>query len=261
MTIDIYQIDTFTKNIFEGNPATVCPLKNWISDDLMQKIAFENNLSETAFFVQEDETFNIRWFTPTNEVDLCGHATLASAFVIFEYLNYQKNEIVFNSKSGVLKVKKFDDFYQLDFPTQKIEKIDTPIKLVEAFGKTPKECYLSMDIIVIYDDEKDVLNAQPNLEILKTIELDHRGIIITAKSQKYDFICRFFAPNYGVDEDPVTGSAFTQLVPYWKMVMNKDSFISKQVSQRGGDLFCKYENSRVKISGYAVKYLYGKIDV
>jgi len=218
MKLDLYQIDAFAKNIFEGNPAAICPLDTWIDDSLMQKIALENNLSETAFFIEKNNLFEIRWFTPTKEVDLCGHATLASAFIIFEYLNYSKDIITFDSKSGILKVEKKDDLYQLDFP---IQKIDISNIIIKAFGKTPKECYISMDYIVVFEDENDILNANPNLELLKKLELDHRGIIITSKSKKYDFICRFFAPNFGIDEDPVTGSAFTQLVPYWQKIMKK----------------------------------------
>ena len=261
MKLDLYQIDAFAKNSFEGNPAAICPLDDWIDDSLMQKIALENNLSETAFFIEKNNLFEIRWFTPTKEVNLCGHATLASAFVIFEYLNYQKNIITFDSKSGILKVEKKDNLYQLDFPIQKIEKIDISNIIIEAFGKTPKECYISMDYIIVFEDENDILNANPNLELLKKLELDHRGIIITSTSKKYDFICRFFAPNFGVDEDPVTGSAFTQLVPYWQKAMKKNKFKAKQVSKRGGEVFCKLEEKRVKIAGYAKKYLYGQIEV
>ena len=259
MKLNLYQIDAFAKNIFEGNPAAVCSLDKWLEDDIMQKIANENNLSETAFFVKENNKFHIRWFTPSNEVDICGHATLASAYVIFKILNYEKNEIIFNSKSGILKVTKDDDKFKMDFPIQKIIKCDIPNSISKAFEIQPIECYKSMDYILIFENEEDILNAKPNLALLK--DIDTRGVIITSKSKKYDFINRFFAPRYGIDEDPVTGSAFTQLVPYWNKVFNQDEFIAKQVSQRSGEVFCKLNNDRVEISGYAKKYLEGVIDI
>jgi len=259
LKLNLYQIDAFAKNIFEGNPAAVCPLHKWLEDKIMQKIANENNLSETAFFVKENDSFHIRWFTPLNEVDMCGHATLASAYVIFEILNYREDEIIFNSKSGILKVSKNNDKLKMDFPIQEIIRCDTPINILKAFKTKPIECYKSMDYILVFENEDDILNAKPNLDLLKDIDL--RGIIITSKSQTYDFINRFFAPKYGIDEDPVTGSAFTQLIPYWNKVLNKDTFIAKQISQRGGEVFCKINNDRVEISGYAKKYFEGIIEI
>lgn len=259
MKLNLYQIDAFAKNIFEGNPAGVCPLDKWIEDSIMQKIANENNLSETAFFVNENNSFHIRWFTPSKEVDMCGHATLASAYVIFEILNYKEEEIIFNSKSGVLKVTKDNDKFKMNFPIQKIIKCDIPNNILKAFDSTPIECYKSMDYILIFQNEKEIINAKPNLELLK--DIDVRGVIITSKSKEYDFINRFFAPKYGVNEDPVTGSAFTQLIPYWNTILNKDTFIAKQVSQRCGEVFCKLQNDRVEISGYAKKYLEGTIEL
>jgi PhzF family phenazine biosynthesis protein len=259
LKLDLYQIDAFAKNIFEGNPAGVCPLEKWLDDSIMQKIANENNLSETAFFIKENNIFYIRWFTPSNEVDMCGHATLASAYVIFEILSYKENEIIFNSKSGILKVIKDNDKFKMNFPIQEIVKCDIPNNILKAFETKPIECYKSMDYILIFEDENDIINAKPNLELLK--DIDNRGIIITSKSKKYDFVNRFFAPKYGVNEDPVTGSAFTQLIPYWNKVLNKDIFIAKQISQRGGEVFCKLQNDRVDISGYAKKYLEGIIEL
>jgi PhzF family phenazine biosynthesis protein len=225
----------------------------------MQKIANENNLSETTFFIDKNNTFHIRWFTPSNEVDMCGHATLASAYVIFEILNYKKDEIIFNSKSGILKVTKDNDKFKMNFPIQEIIKCNVPNNILKAFEIKPIECYKSMDYILIFENEEDIVNAKPNLELLK--DIDARGIIITSKSEKYDFINRFFAPKYGINEDPVTGSAFTQLIPYWNTVLNKEIFIAKQVSQRGGEVFCKLKNDRVEISGYAKKYLEGIIEL
>jgi PhzF family phenazine biosynthesis protein len=259
LKLNLYQIDAFAKNIFEGNPAGVCPLDEWLEDNIMQKIANENNLSETAFFVEENNKFHIRWFTPSNEVDMCGHATLASAYIIFEILNYKKDEIIFNSKSGILKVTKDNDKFKMNFPIQEIIKCNMPNNIIKAFETKPIECYKSMDYILIFENEEDIINAKPNLELLK--DIDTRGIIITSKSKKYDFINRFFAPKYGIDEDPVTGSAFTQLIPYWNTILNKDIFIAKQVSQRGGEVFCKLQNDRVEISGYAMKYLEGVIEL
>ena len=259
MKLNLYQIDAFAKNIFEGNPAAVCPLDKWLDDSIMQKIANENNLSETAFFVKEDKNYHIRWFTPSSEVDMCGHATLASAYVLFEILKYSEKEILFNSKSGILKVTKNQDKYQMDFPITKIEKCNIPDNLINAFNIKPIECYKSMDYILVFENEEDIINAIPNLELLK--DIDTRGVIITAKSQKYDFVNRMFAPKYGIDEDPVTGSAFTQLIPYWNKKLNKNTFIAKQVSQRGGEVFCTLQNNRVQISGYGKKYLEAIIEL
>jgi len=259
LQLKLYQIDAFAKKTFEGNPAAVCPLDTWLDDNTMQKIANENNLSETAFFVKEKNTYAIRWFTPTSEVDLCGHATLASAYVLFEILGYEKNEISFNSKSGLLKVIKIDDKYQMDFPTTKIEKCQIPNVLRQAFDATPIECYKSMDYILVFKEENEITDAVVNLELLK--DVDTRGVIITAKSKEYDFINRMFAPKYGINEDSVTGSAFTQLIPYWHTQLNKNSFTAKQVSQRGGEVFCTLQDDRVLISGYATKYLEGVITI
>lgn len=259
MTLKTYQIDAFARNVFEGNPAAVCPLDAWLSDKLMQKIALENNLSETAFFVKEGEAFHIRWFTPTSEVDMCGHATLASALVLFEILNYDDETIVFHSKSGDLHVKRDEGMFVMDFPAQEILTCKTPQNIKEAFEVEPIACYKAMDYLLVFENEEDIVNVKPDFEKLK--DIDVRGVIITAKSKEYDFVCRFFAPKYGIDEDPVTGSAFTQLVPYWNNVLSKDEFRAKQVSQRGGEVFCRLDAKRVKVAGYGVKYLEGVIKI
>jgi len=259
LTLNLYQIDAFTKNIFEGNPACICPLDKWIDDEIMQKIANENNLSETAFFVKNNDNYHIRWFTPTKEVDMCGHATLASAYVLFDILNYQKDEIIFNSKSGILKVTKDNKKFKMNFPIQEIKKCDISNNLLNAFEIKPIECYKSMDYILVFENEEDILKSKPKFELLK--DIDNRGVIITSKSKNYDFVNRFFAPKYGIDEDPVTGSAFTQLIPYWHKILNKTTFKAKQVSQRGGEVFCKLKNDRVEISGYAKKYFEGTIEI
>ena len=258
MKFTMYQIDAFAQKVFEGNPAAVIPLQKWLEDVLMQKIAMENNLSETVFFVKEQEKYHIRWFTPKAEVDMCGHATLASAYVIFEELNEQENEIVFSSKSGDLIVKKEKDgLLSMDFPIQKINQCETPQQIIDSFTQKPIACYKSMDYIVIFENEKDIVDAKPNLELLKS--LDARGVCIASVSQKYDFVTRFFAPKYGIDEDPVTGSAFTQLVSYFSKTLDKQEFSCKQLSQRGGEVFCKIKGERVAISGYGIGYLQAEV--
>ncbi len=259
MDLTLYQIDAFANKPFEGNPAAICPLDKWLPDELMQSIATENNLSETAYFVQTANGYHIRWFTPTQEVELCGHATLASAYVIFNILGCNKNEISFDSKSGLLTVKQSNDWIEMDFPSQRPSKCSTPEQIIKAFEETPVECLQSEDYIVVFENESSVINANPNLSLLS--ELDLRGVAITSKSNNYDFITWFFAPKYGINEDPVTGSAFTQLIPYWSSVLNKQSMNAKQVSMRGGEVGCVYSGNRVQISGKAVKYLVGAIEI
>lgn len=259
MELDIYQIDAFAQRVFEGNPAAVCPLEKWLSDSLMQAIAAENNLSETAFFVKKANGYHIRWFTPAAEVDLCGHATLASAFVLFDCLGYGGEEIHFTSKGGPLVVRRNGDLLEMDFPAQPPDVCELPDALYQAFGVMPVACLKSEDYLVVFDDEKAVAAAAPDMSRLKGLDL--RGVIITARSDAYDFVVRFFAPNVGVDEDPVTGSAYTQLVPYWSRKLGKPSFTAKQISKRGGEVTCSLSGDRVMISGRAVKYLVGRIEV
>ena len=259
MELSIYQIDAFSSCVFKGNPAAVCPLDEWLPDEIMQSIAEENNLSETAFFVPKDDGFHIRWFTPASEVDLCGHATLGSAYFLFNILGYEKEAIQFDSKSGILVVAKQDDWLTLDFPKQPPVSCETPKEIVLAFNKEPIECMMSKDIIAVFENEIDIESANPNFEQLK--KLDSRGVIITAKSMRYDFVARFFAPKYGIPEDPVTGSAYTQLAPYWASKLGKQKFKVKQLSLRGGELYCEIRGDRVLISGKATKYMEGKITI
>jgi PhzF family phenazine biosynthesis protein len=259
MKLTMYQIDAFAKKVFEGNPAAVIPLESWIDDTLMQKIAQENNLSETVFFVKEDKKYHIRWFTPKSEVDMCGHATLASAYVLFEILGYTEESIVFSSKSGDLQVKKHAGKYTMNFPLQEITQCETPKEILEAFNREPAECYKSMDYLAVYEDEEFIQNVAPNLEALK--RLDARGVIIASVAKDYDFITRFFAPKHGIDEDPATGSAFTQLVSYYKEILQKQELYVKQVSSRGGEVFCEVSGERLIISGTAVKYFEGIIEL
>ena len=259
MELNLYQIDTFTDRPFEGNPAAVIPLETWLPDYTMQSIAEENNLSETVFFVPKNSGFHIRWFTPKIEVELCGHATLAAAYVLFNILGYKRESIEFESKSGTLTVLQKYDWLVLDFPSQPPILCHVPDAIVKAFAKTPIECLRSEDYIVVFESESDILSIKPDMDYLK--KLDLRGVIITARSRQYDFVSRFFAPNCGIDEDPVTGSAHTQLTPYWAQILGKTSMTAKQVSSRGGELICELHNDRVFISGKAVKFLEGKIEL
>jgi PhzF family phenazine biosynthesis protein len=259
MKLPVYHINAFASELLKGNPAAVCPLEEWLSDDIMQKIAFENNLSETAFFVPKNSGFHIRWFSPTNEVDLCGHATLASAYVLFNILDYNQNIIEFDSKSGLLKVIKDDDNLILNFPAQGPTPCDTPQEIINALNITPIECLKSQDLIVVLNDEIDVQNVDPDFEELKKFDL--RGVIVTAQSKTCDFVARCFFPGIGIQEDPVTGSAYTQLAPYWASKLGKNLFHAKQLSARGGELICELFNDRVLISGKAVKYLEGEINI
>jgi len=259
MKLPIYQIDAFAENTFEGNPAAICPLSEWLPDQVMQSIAEENNLSETAFFVPTEQGFHIRWFTPVAEVDLCGHATLASAYVIFTYLGFKEKMINFESRSGLLTVKQNDGLLAMNFPSQPPTPCQTPDEIIQAFKNTPIECLKSEDYIVVFGSEEDIVSIQPDFDALS--KLDLRGVVITAKSSQYDFIARFFAPKYGINEDPVTGSAYTQLMPYWSKHMGMTKLHAKQVSSRGGEVFCELVGNRVNIAGNAVTYLLGEIDI
>jgi PhzF family phenazine biosynthesis protein len=259
MEIPLYQIDAFASKLFEGNPAAVCPLDDWLPDNLMQSIAAENNLSETAFFVPKDDGYHIRWFTPAREVDLCGHATLATAYVLFNITGHSGDKVEFDSRSGTLSVTRDGEWLMMDFPAQPPVPCDTPKGIIEAFGKTPVECLKSEDYIVVFEHETDIESANPDFERLK--KLDLRGAAITARSSRYDFVARFFAPRYGIPEDPVTGSAYTQLAPYWASRIGSKRFEVKQLSARGGELSCEFVEDRVFIYGKAVKYMDAKIEI
>lgn len=257
MKLTCYQIDAFANELFVGNPAAVISLDYWLDEQLMQKIAAENNLSETAFFVPTKIGFHIRWFTPEYEVNLCGHATLASSFVIFNYLNYKKRQIIFQSKSGELIISLKDEDIEMDFPVMPVKPCNIPQGIIDAFGRPPSSCLLNEDYIAVYEDEEFVKTVKPDFEKIK--QLDQRAVMITAKSNEYDFVSRFFIPNHGINEDPVTGSSFTKLVPYWSGVLHKNKLVAKQVSKRGGIVHCLLEGERVKISGRAVLYMKGEI--
>ena len=259
MKLPIYQVDAFAEKQFEGNPAAVVPLEEWLPDSIMQAIAEENNLSETAFFVPSEGGFHIRWFTPNKEVKLCGHATLASAHILFNTLGYNNDVVSFKSLSGKLLVYKNGDFLTLNFPAQTPERCSTPEPLVKGLGISPVECLKHDDYLTVFEKEEDVLRITPDHEALK--QLDLRGVIVTAPSSDFDFIVRFFAPKFGVPEDSVTGSAYTQLMPYWSEKLNKTTLYAKQVSERGGKVTCEHKGNRVLISGSAVTYMEGTIEI
>jgi PhzF family phenazine biosynthesis protein len=258
--MNIYQVDAFNNKIFKGNPAAVIPLNEWISDTLMQSIAEENNLSETVFFVNNKDSFDIKWFTPTCEIDLCGHATLAAAHIIFTELNFEKKIIEFNSKSGKLTVEKNEDWYTLNFPSEYIFLIETPPLLKEALNVPILKTYKGKwKLLIEVENETNLANLTPNFSLLS--ELDLSGIIVTSKGDSVDFVSRFFAPKIGINEDPVTGSAHTLLIPYWAKKLNKTKLNAIQLSKRIGILKCKYLNDRVEMSGQAVTYLKGQLKI
>lgn len=258
----IYQVDAFASALFKGNPAAVCIMESWPTDALMQDIAMENNLSETAFLVKNEGRYDIRWFTPDVEVDLCGHATLASAFVIYSFIepNAEKLEL-FSPKSGPLSVlRQSDGSLSLDFPADTIARIDPLPKLDQAMGITPQKTYKGKtDIMLIYGSQTEIEALQPNFFLMKTLPV--RGVIATAPGEDVDFVSRFFAPQSGVDEDPVTGSAHTTLTPYWSSELDKELLFARQLSQRGGDLMCRMMGDRVEITGQAKLYLEGEINI
>jgi PhzF family phenazine biosynthesis protein len=260
MHIPIYQVDAFSSRLFAGNPAAVCPLEAWLPDEVMQNIAAENNLAETAFFVPEGNAYRLRWFTPTVEVDLCGHATLATAWVIMNCLTESLESVSFETLSGQLIVRRAGDLYSLDFPARPPQHCQVHPRLIEALGTVPIEVLAARDYMVVYQSEEQILTLQPNMELLS--QMDRFAIIVTAPGiGGVDFVSRFFAPAHGVPEDPVTGSAHCTLIPYWSRRLNKTTMRALQLSKRGGELWCENRGDRVTISGRGVLYLEGKIAV
>jgi len=260
-TLKLYQVDAFTDKLFHGNPAGVCFLRQWPDDVLMQSIAAENNLPETAFIVQKKVDFEIRWFTPTIEVDLCGHATLASAYVLFKYYSIKGNLIQFYSpRSGNLVVERAEEWLTLNFPTDSYTKIDVPEVLINAFQKIPIEAYRGKtDFLLIFATQEDIEEMNPDLKMLESV--GGRGVIVSAPGNEVDFVSRFFAPQSGINEDPVTGSAHTTLTPYWSMKTGKKRLTALQLSKRKGELVCEIKGQRVLISGKAVTYMVGEIEI
>lgn len=259
MQIAMYQVDAFANRVFEGNPAAVCVLDDWLDESLMQAIAQENNLAETAFCVARGDTYEIRWFTPEVEVDLCGHATLAAAYIFFEEIGVDRASLEFHSKSGPLKVSQAGELYTMDFPAEPPLPCEEPPGLAAALGCEIIACHKNIDYLIEVPSEKDLASIEPIYGGIA--DLDARGVIVTAKSEQYDFVNRFFAPAVGIDEDPVTGSAFTKLIPFWAEKLDRDSLSTKQISKRGGEVFCQMRGKRVSISGKAVLFARAKISI
>lgn len=259
MRLDIFQVDAFTSKPFGGNPAAVVPLESWLPDAVMQNIAAENNLSETAFFVNEGDGYALRWFTPTFEIDLCGHATLATAYVIFELLGSDESIMRFQTKSGELTVERVGERLVMDFPSRPPVASEAPEGLIAAMGKEPVEVLRSRDYFLVYETEQDILDIRPNFSRLA--EIPTHAVIVTAAGQRSDFVSRFFAPEAGINEDPVTGSAHCNLIPYWAEQLGKNEMFARQVSKRGGELHCELRGDRVRIGGNAVLYMKGEIYV
>lgn len=271
MKLPIYQVDAFTKHVFKGNPAAVVPLESWIDDAMLQAIALENNLAETAYFVRRsDGSYDVRWFTPELEIPLCGHATLASGYVLFEYLGFTGNDIHFHSKSGMLSVHKDGDKLSLDFPARPLHRLSTEQEeklstfLGDIFGKRPVELFHSVNnYLAVYEHEHDIHSMKPDFLRLNTLS-DVVGVIATAPTTttlEYDCISRYFCPNAGIPEDPVTGSAHCSIVPYWAEKLGKQTITAYQASARGGELFCALRGERVIMAGYCAPYLRGEIEV
>ena len=259
MKLDVYYIDAFADNVFSGNPAAVI-FSDLDDETIMQKIAAENNLSETAFIQQNNGTNHIRWFSPTTEVNLCGHATLASGYVYFNFINQNEKKITFSSASGDLVVENKDTFLELDFPKDKYNEVDYVNQVEESIGIKPLKTYLGeINLFAEIQNEDDIKNIKPDFD--KLINLEGQGLIISSKSEQFDFVSRYFCPKYGINEDPVTGSAHTTLIPYWADKLNKTSMIAKQISKRGGVLYCTNLDERVLIGGEAVLYMKGEIDI
>ena len=257
--LKFYQVDAFTGDVFKGNPAGVCPLEAELPEQTMQNIAMENNLSETAFVFSREGRLHIRWFTPECEVDLCGHATLASAHVLFHHEGFTGQILEFQSKSGPLRVTNKGDILELDFPALSLPECPVDPAVEKALGKKPVEMYRGDDCIAVFESEADIAGFDPDFRELMALEC--RGLIVTAKGDSCDFVSRFFAPQVGIDEDPVTGSAHCALTPYWAEKTGKKMMTARQISKRGGLLFCTMDFDRVKIAGKAVTYLQGTIQI
>jgi PhzF family phenazine biosynthesis protein len=259
MRLPIYQVDAFSTRVFGGNPAAIVPLDSWLPDDVMQAIAAENNLAETAFFVPEGGGFRLRWFTPAVEVDLCGHATLASAHLLFTQLAYSKPRIDFMTRSGTLTVTRSGDMLSMELPARPPKPCKVPPDLEQALGKAPVEVLGARDYLMVYEREADIRALSPNMERIAAFELF--AVIVTAPGDTCDFVSRFFAPAQGIPEDPVTGSAHCTLIPYWSKRLGKTTMQARQISPRGGELSCEDRGERVVIAGKAALYLEGAIHV
>lgn len=248
-----YVVDAFAEKIFEGNPAGVCILEEWLSENLMQKIAMENNLSETAFAVKNNDKYDLRWFTPGGEIELCGHATLATAYVLLNYYEKDNDTVTFDTLSGILTVQKTEDLYEMDFPAVASEKLEMTAQMIEGLGLTPLEAYKNRDLLFVLDSEEEVKNLKPDFSKLQEFP-EGLGVVVTAKGDNFDFVSRAFFPKLNVNEDPVCGSAHCSLIPYWAKKLHKNEMIAQQLSSRSGIVHCKLEGSRVKLAGKAALY-------
>lgn len=257
MKIRQYQIDAFTNQVFSGNPAAVCPLDAWLDDELLQKIAAENNLSETAFFVRSEQGYQLRWFTPVAEVSLCGHATLAAAHVIFEILGDATPTLNFETKSGILTVARLGSLLVMNFPATPPVPCAAPDALIAGLGVQPSAILAADDYFAVFDNEDIVRSIRPDFAQLAELEL--RGVIVTARGRDVDFVSRFFAPKFGIPEDPVTGSAHCALAPYWSGRLGKNALSARQISARGGDILCELKGERVLLAGHAVRFMDAEI--
>lgn len=260
MRVPYYQVDAFTAKVFGGNPAGVCVLRNWIPDAVLQQVAAENNLAETAFFTPHaDNTFHLRWFTPVLEMDLCGHATLATAFILFSELGWTERSIRFHTRSGWLKAERVGDVIELDFPSRMPVYCAPPEDLIRGLGHKPRQVLKSRDFMAVFDSQAEVAALKPEMDLLS--RLDCLGIIATAPGDDSDFVSRFFAPRAGVPEDPVTGSAHSSLIPFWAEKLGKKDLFARQISRRGGELFCRLVEDRVRIGGHSVIYSRGELEL
>lgn len=259
MVLPIYQVDAFTSALFRGNPAAVIPLDEWLDDELLLSIALENNLSETAYLVPDRDGYHIRWFTPAVEVALCGHATLASAHIVFTELGFDGEMVEFQSKSGPLTVARGDAGYLMNFPAELSEPCDVPEELTQGLGLDPDEVLKGTDYLAVVSGQSDIEALAPDFRRLA--QLDSRGVIVTAPGDECDFVSRCFFPQTGIDEDPVTGSAHCQLTPYWADRFGKSRLVARQLSARGGEIICELKGDRVTLEGQAVKYLEGEIEI
>lgn len=259
MQIAMYQVDAFTDKLFAGNPAAVCPLQQWLPDGQLQAIAAENNLSETAFFVPDGNAYKLRWFTPAAEVDLCGHATLATAFVILTELAPEKRELRFQTRSGELVVTRDADRLMMNFPARPPSECTPHPDLITGLGGNPEKVLAASDYLVVYRTEAEVRALRPKMDLLAKV--DRFAVIVTAPGDKADFVSRFFAPSKGIPEDPVTGRAHCTLIPYWAQRLGKTELYALQVSPRGGELWCRLLGERVSMSGHAVRFFTGTIEI
>lgn len=258
MELEIYQVDSFTEQVFHGNPACVVPLKNWLPDETLLKIARENAVAETAFFIDKGDFIHLRWFTPEIEMDLCGHATLATAHCLVAHLNYQKNRIIFDTQVGPLKVNVEDGVYYMDFPSRMPEPTALPDIIERSLNIKPKEVFKSRDYVLLYESEQDITNIRIDRSIFDLINLDPGGVVVTAAGTDSDFVSRFFTPQSSILEDPVTGSAHCSLIPFWAKRLTKDNLLALQLSERGGKLYCENKPDRVIIAGKARTYSVGR---